>query len=194
MEKKELSRRWYDPRWLEFRNKIFERDAFTCQLCGETSKPLVGHHLSYIKGKEVWEYPEDMVITVCRDCHAEWHKTRPDIIYQSLEQARAVGGDPYRLVIIPANSTDEKTNNDTSQAKAKLKPPRKWKKEVAMRSVNVRVSREDYSKILQIREAVGMYNITWLQPFVKLAVKFKEDLMKLGSVEEIEAYVNAHVV
>lgn len=46
-----------------------ERDNFTCQHCGSKEKELQVHHKAYKKGLKPWEYPDDMLITLCSDCH-----------------------------------------------------------------------------------------------------------------------------
>lgn len=62
-----------DPRWQQKRLKIFERDKFTCQECGNTDKPLAVHHLSY--NGEPWETPDEMLLTVCEVCHSNMEET-----------------------------------------------------------------------------------------------------------------------
>lgn len=58
-------------RAMKWRKEIFERDDYTCQLCGQYGGTLNGHHI-----KPFCKYP-DMVfdlengITLCYDCHKE---------------------------------------------------------------------------------------------------------------------------
>jgi len=70
-----------DRRWQIKRNKILERDNYTCQnkACGHrgnTSVLLEVHHLDYINDFKAWEYPDDMLITLCKVCH-ESEQMRP---------------------------------------------------------------------------------------------------------------------
>jgi hypothetical protein len=58
-----------DPRWQKLRLDIFNRDNWTCQQCGDKTTQLEIHHTSYWAGIEPWEYPGDMLITVCHKCH-----------------------------------------------------------------------------------------------------------------------------
>jgi hypothetical protein len=58
-----------DPRWQRRRLEIFNRDNWTCQQCGDKGTQLEIHHTSYWAGIEPWEYPGDMLITVCHKCH-----------------------------------------------------------------------------------------------------------------------------
>jgi hypothetical protein len=66
-----------DPRWQKVRLEVFNRDNFTCQWCGETTKTLNVHHLFYERGKEPWEYPLWAFLTVCEPCHGNEFEYRP---------------------------------------------------------------------------------------------------------------------
>lgn len=53
----------------EWRTAVFERDDFTCQLCGERGGRLNAHHIFSFA-----EYPDDRFVvdngsTLCKDCH-----------------------------------------------------------------------------------------------------------------------------
>lgn len=60
-----------DERWIRKRDKILMRDAFECQdfECTKQTKELHVHHVDYLPGHEPWEYPDDMLITLCAICH-----------------------------------------------------------------------------------------------------------------------------
>lgn len=58
-----------DPRWQRKRLEIMNRDNWTCQRCGDATTQLEVHHTDYWEGKKPWEYPDDMLTTVCRNCH-----------------------------------------------------------------------------------------------------------------------------
>lgn len=60
-----------DPRWQKRRLEIFQRDNWKCVSCGNTEMQLEVHHLDYFNGKQPWEYPDDMLVTVCRECHGK---------------------------------------------------------------------------------------------------------------------------
>ena len=65
-----------DPRWIAARRIILKRDDNTCQECG--AKDTWGyimqvHHITYIDGREPWEYPPDHLITLCKKCHKDAH-------------------------------------------------------------------------------------------------------------------------
>lgn len=68
-----------DPRWQKKRLLILERDEFTCRSCGNSSKTLHVHHLSYIKGNSPWEYPDKNLLTLCEVCHEVYHSIEKDL-------------------------------------------------------------------------------------------------------------------
>lgn len=61
------------PKWQKRRLEIMQRDSFTCQICGETEKQLHVHHTIYIPGREIWDYFDSNLITLCEDCHKKEH-------------------------------------------------------------------------------------------------------------------------
>ena len=67
-----------DARWQRKRLEIMQRDNFTCIACGRSDKDegttLNVHHAYYEKGKKPWEYDDDMLVTVCSECHEGRHK------------------------------------------------------------------------------------------------------------------------
>jgi hypothetical protein len=75
MTKSNYSEKLQDPRWQRKRLEIMNRDNFTCKICGSKVKTLNVHHWRYTAGKEPWEYPENLLITVCNDCHKFLHLT-----------------------------------------------------------------------------------------------------------------------
>jgi hypothetical protein len=58
-----------DPRWQKKRLEIMNRDEWCCQLCFDDESTLVVHHRLYLPNKEPWEYPDELLITLCEDCH-----------------------------------------------------------------------------------------------------------------------------
>lgn len=67
------------PQWYAKRDQILERDAYCCQDClrGKdrlsTFIQLQVHHKEYIDGLMAWEHPDNLLITLCRECHAKLH-------------------------------------------------------------------------------------------------------------------------
>jgi len=60
-----------DPRWQKKRLEVFERDGFACSFCQNDETELQAHHLSYEFGKDPWDYPEEELMTLCKDCHRQ---------------------------------------------------------------------------------------------------------------------------
>ena len=66
-----------DERWKMKREKILKRDGYKCRWCG-CIDDLQVHHKYYNKypdGSRVraWDYPDDALIVLCRDCHEKCH-------------------------------------------------------------------------------------------------------------------------
>ncbi len=68
-----------DIRWKAKSNQIKDRDCKKCLNCGET-KFLQVHHRQYHyvnalrDYKKPWDYPNDVLITLCKACHDQGHK------------------------------------------------------------------------------------------------------------------------
>lgn len=62
-----------DPKWQKKRLEVMQRDEFRCVRCNDDSKTLNVHHQYYIKGRDPWDYPEMLLITLCEDCHEVEH-------------------------------------------------------------------------------------------------------------------------
>lgn len=74
MEDREKNRvRFYNPLHVEWRKKVFERDGYDCQKCGQHGQKLCAHHVeSYRKNKEK-RYDVSNGVTLCRKCHVDYH-------------------------------------------------------------------------------------------------------------------------
>ena len=77
----QYSKKLEDPKWIEFRKKVYSRDGYSCSFnCGwskDSGIPLVAHHRLYYmennKKVEPWEYDLDDLITLCDTCHNILH-------------------------------------------------------------------------------------------------------------------------
>lgn len=58
------------------RQMVFERDNWTCQICGRTSKEvqLHCHHMDPVAQNPMFQNDIDSCITLCKDCHKMVHK------------------------------------------------------------------------------------------------------------------------
>lgn len=68
-----------DPRWQKKRLEILNRDDFTCQICYDGESTLHVHHKYYILNREPWEYPDNLLITLCENCHKHEEEELEDI-------------------------------------------------------------------------------------------------------------------
>lgn len=68
--KKTYKEKLLDPRWQQKKNKILERDNYTCQHCGDTKTTLHVHHFYYINGGDPWDVDDTGLNTYCECCHS----------------------------------------------------------------------------------------------------------------------------
>jgi hypothetical protein len=98
------------PKWQKRRLEILQRDDFTCQICGNKDKTLHVHHTTYIPGRSIWEYPDEMLVTLCEDCHEIEHKfgmAIPDLIKQLNEDGITATELSCMIMKIHDNITDD---------------------------------------------------------------------------------------
>ena len=69
MKKIDFFDQYKDPRWQKRRLEIMQRDEFMCQCCYDPENTLNVHHKYYIHNKKPWEYPSELLITLCEKCH-----------------------------------------------------------------------------------------------------------------------------
>lgn len=89
--KSAYSKKLLDPRWQKKRLEIMQRDDWMCQLCGDKENTLHVHHVFYLKDKDIWDYPECLLITLCDSCHEEEHSNAYDDAISILKQLRKNG-------------------------------------------------------------------------------------------------------
>lgn len=63
------------PNWQEKRLRVMEAAGFKCRHCGDTETTLNVHHISYLKGRDPWEYENEELVCLCEACHEEMHST-----------------------------------------------------------------------------------------------------------------------
>jgi hypothetical protein len=61
------------PGTTEWRGSIFERDAYTCQACGQVGGALNAHHLHDFSTYPDLGLDPDNGVTLCKTCHADFH-------------------------------------------------------------------------------------------------------------------------
>ena len=66
--------------WRNKREKILYRDGYKCRWCGSMFDLNVHHkyYSAYPNGVLVkpWDYPDDALITLCKDCHKKAHQNK----------------------------------------------------------------------------------------------------------------------
>lgn len=67
-----------DPRWQKRKSQICNRDNWACKSCTKSDVTLHVHHIFYFSFLMAWDYPNDLLITLCMDCH-EKEKERPEL-------------------------------------------------------------------------------------------------------------------
>ena len=57
--------------WQDRAHEIKTRDNLKCQAynCSTPNDILQVHHLDYFSHRDPWNYPDDMLITLCKTCH-----------------------------------------------------------------------------------------------------------------------------
>jgi hypothetical protein len=94
-----------DPRWQKKRLEILNRDDFKCQYCKSGKITLHVHHLCYLKGLKIWEYDNELLITLCKDHHDLIHDLQKVIAMISLSVIK------YKIDLIELNEVIEKIFN-----------------------------------------------------------------------------------
>lgn len=146
--KETFVRELQDERWLLRRRSAIARVGSKCQECGKGGR-LEVHHLYYVKGKRVWQYPYKALKVFCRSCHEKWHKYNRleyrEEIWSSLKEYQAPkkrkiyfvkkGGysvqkeEPYKKVKKPYNPTPVLTKKQRLKVRrSKLKAQGKLSK------------------------------------------------------------------
>jgi 5-methylcytosine-specific restriction endonuclease McrA len=77
--KKAYADKLKDPRWQRRRLQILQKSDFSCMKCDAEDQTLHVHHLIYEKGKEPWEYSDELLVPLCDQCHKEVAETQLNI-------------------------------------------------------------------------------------------------------------------
>jgi hypothetical protein len=187
---------WHKVEWLTFRTKVFERDGYTCQLCGNKDVPIQGHHLAYIKGRKVWEYLPSFVVTLCNDCHNKHHaKNGIRTFLDEPSAIKALQSDPLYKPAISFERKEsaveqiaEKNEADAATAIATPAPeenivsisvtttttqcPRRRRRAVKPQvSCTAIINKSDYNDIVSLAETLDVRLTNIVRPFVNL-IKF----------------------
>jgi DNA-directed RNA polymerase subunit RPC12/RpoP len=58
----------------DWRNKVFQRDDYTCQHCGQKGGELNAHHIKPFAKHKRLRFEVSIGLTLCIDCHRKEHK------------------------------------------------------------------------------------------------------------------------
>ena len=78
-EKVHYAEKLFDPRWIEKKKQILNRDNNKCVICGKSEGKLHIHHKQYhfIKRLQIhvepWNYDNKLLITLYESCHSRGH-------------------------------------------------------------------------------------------------------------------------
>lgn len=106
------------PKWQRRRLEILQRDDFTCQICGCKDKMLHVHHTAYERNKMIWEYPDEMLITMCNECHSLEHNM-DNLITKLLHMIKTRGVTNHEIITL-LDFIDTKLFNGESDAILKI--------------------------------------------------------------------------
>ena len=67
------------PLWIKKRIEILERDNYCCQICGSELHKLEVHHLCYLPDFLIWEYDDELMVSVCGIHHYQLTYDMPKI-------------------------------------------------------------------------------------------------------------------
>lgn len=73
----------HSTEYSEWRNKVFKRDNYTCQICGQTGGDLNAHHKKSFKNYPKQRLNVNNGITLCIKCHKKVHKGEIHGLYTS---------------------------------------------------------------------------------------------------------------
>ena len=113
-----------DRRWQKRRLEILQRDEFTCQNCASENDAvqLHVHHKAYLPQTPPWQYPDELLVTLCEECHRAETATKQQneilwaAISGSMANARSVNG----LLALLVELRDKRTDMDEDYCKSRL--------------------------------------------------------------------------
>lgn len=101
MAEKTYSEKLLDIRWQKKRVEILVRDKWTCKKCGNGDRTMHVHHNCEYDGRDPWEYPENLLETLCCFCHKGEHPES--------EKQYAVATEEQKILwrLLPEKETEE---------------------------------------------------------------------------------------
>lgn len=62
------------PEYIKWRKAVYERDDYTCQICGKRGGTLNAHHIKHFAKNKDLRTDINNGITLCEDCHKAIHR------------------------------------------------------------------------------------------------------------------------
>lgn len=75
---REPDRQRHTLEYVEWRKSVFERDHYTCAICGQVGGELNAHHIRPFATHEELRFDIDNGITLCKECHKKVHKEKDE--------------------------------------------------------------------------------------------------------------------
>lgn len=76
----------HDPAYISWRTRVFERDRYTCAICGQVGGELNAHHIRPFKDFPDLRLELDNGVTLCKACHKRVHKEKDSEWLHPIEQ------------------------------------------------------------------------------------------------------------
>lgn len=92
----------------EFNQTIRERDLNQCTVCLRSSLDLQIHHLKAVSDYPELQHDEDNVVTLCGDCHKEFHKLYTNKFFSEVDFEEYQTEKRLILVLLMSLSTQTK--------------------------------------------------------------------------------------
>lgn len=67
----EFWEKYRHPKWQKRRLEMLESAGYCCQQCSAEDKTLHVHHRRYFRGRDPWDYPDELLKVLCQECHQE---------------------------------------------------------------------------------------------------------------------------
>jgi hypothetical protein len=85
--------------WDEKRRSVLSRDGHKCRKCSCSGAEyrLEVHHEHYILDRVPWNYPEELLVTMCQSCHQRLHDQHKIFVYEE------IGGQLVRRNLVPCS-------------------------------------------------------------------------------------------
>lgn len=94
------------PKWQKKRLEVMQAAGHRCERCGDDEHELQIHHGFYARNRKPWEYPNETLFCLCKECHEiagylrvslmeEVAKVKPDLYEEAIPKSVADALKPY---------------------------------------------------------------------------------------------------